>query len=270
MRKSERKINENIIIKEVFDLAVDDTRVIFCPFCRAKHENKLHVTRIREGLLYNCKRGSCGAKGFISSIPTTTQLELATFKKKFQPKEFTHNLEELPEKVVDTINKKYELTKEELDEQGFKWVPEQDRIWMPLFDRRDSVWGSNTKIFGPRARGPKTIVYRSVETTGLHYVRGSHERRGAIAVSEDVLSATKIGRYVGSVCLLGTELRDQQVKELREQTDHLILMLDPDMYSKMLNYKRKYSFYFNKFSVILLDKDPKDTKNDKLRELLQI
>jgi len=266
--KSERKINENLIIRDCFDLGVEETKAIFCPFCRARHESKLYVTRIKEGILYSCKRGTCGRKGFISSIPSTTQLELATFKKKFKPKEFKYSLEELPEWVLSTINKKYELTEEEIHAQGFKWVPEQSRIFMPLFDRRGEQWGANTKIFGEKARGAKTLVYQSRECSRLHYVQGGEGRGDPIAVSEDILSAVKISRLTKAVALLGTELRERQVAELREQTDSLILMLDPDMYFKMLKYKKKYSFYFRNFNVILGSKDPKDLSQRELEEKL--
>lgn len=266
MNRQERKIIEQQeIIPESLDLGINDNKRVVCPFCKAKHESSFNIRRLEQGIYYNCYRAACAVKGFISSLPGTTQLECVK-KKSFTPKEFTYPLEPLPEWVVTTINKKYEITEEELNEQGYKYSPDTSRIWCPLFGRRGQVYGSQTKVFGAGATGPKTVIYRSAETSGLHYVRQGERRGGAIAITEDILSGIKVSRFVRAVALLGTSLLPNQLAELREETDHLILMLDPDMYSKMINYKRKYSFYFRNFSVILLSKDPKDLPQQELEE----
>ena len=268
MKRQERRlIEKHRVIPEALDLAVGESRYSYCPFCEASHENKLSVSRTEEGLLYNCYRGSCGARGFISSLPGTTQLELSRPKKKFKAKEFKYGLVDLPKWVVEDLLNKYELTEEELNEQGFKYVPKQDRLYSPLFDRNGQEYGGQTKLYGGGAVGPKTIIYRARETTGLHYVNCKGRRGEAICLVEDVLSAVKVSRYARGVALLGTGLREEQIAELREETDTLILMLDPDMYQKMIGYKKKYSFYFRNFSMIMLSYDPKDTKHSELMRI---
>ena len=85
---------------------------------------------------------------------------------------------------------------------------------------------------------------------------------------EDILSASKVSTLHKSVALLGHTLSIEQIKELRSQTEHLILMLDPDVFHKALTYKKRFGFYFRNFSVVLLSKDPKDTPKEELQEII--
>lgn len=265
-----RLIEKNIIFDAVEqDLQQDNTIRTTCPFCEGLAPT-FTITRTELGLLYNCYRASCGEKGFISSIPGTTEVEKEKKNnKKFVARPFTKPLESLPENVYEWFQEKYEISPEECDRNGFKYEPKYDRIYMPVFDYADREFGGITKARSPSPDAPKTLTYFTEQTSGLHYVRGARERTGPIALSEDIFSGIKLAHYCRSVCLLGTTINPVRISELMRQTDTLILVLDPDAVDKALKYKKKYSLYFSRnFYVVLLSNDPKDTPHAELEQIM--
>lgn len=266
--KQWRMQRETRLTSEAFDLGVEESIRITCPFCEAGDEQSLSLKRTNEGLLYKCFRAKCGARGFISSMPGSTSIDLHK-KKKFTPRPFKHNLANIPDSVYKHLFDKYGLTKEELNEQGFKYEPKYNRIYMPIFDKRGEEFGADTKALGERTGAPKTITYFTREECKLHFPRGRHQGEGPIVVVEDILSSVKVSRYVKSVALLGTTINNEKIVELRKVTKDVILMLDGDACAIALKYKKKYSFYFRNFLVILLSKeDPKDIKEQELEALI--
>ena len=269
MDRKYRLLTEESIKEAALAFDIDETGLSICPFCRADHEVSLSVTRTDQGLLYNCFRASCGAKGFISSMVGTIPPETKDIKRKqFKEHKFTKELEQLTPHVLQMMLDQYELTEEELNGQGIKFYRAENRIFMPVFDYRSEQFGGVAKSLTKGVRRFKTINYFDKESSRLSYPRGRDRRTGSICVVEDILSAIKVGRYVRSVALLGHTISIEQIKELRNQTDSLILMLDADVIHKALSLKKKFGFYFRNFSVIYMSNDPKDTPSEKLKELL--
>ncbi len=265
----DRKLSEQELKEAALSLEVGDSLNTTCPFCRTPDRLKMSLTRISEGLLYNCYRASCGARGFISSVPGSILLRGEGRKKRklFTPREFKGSLEELPEEVLELLSTKYTLTKEELREQGFKYDRDYDSLFMPCFTARGAEFGGVTKRLNYRGKaGTKNLTFFTKSNTGLHYPLT--ERKGQIALVEDILSAVRCVRYSRTVALLGTHLNDERIRELREQTDSLVVLLDPDATDKAFRYKKKYGFYFKRFEVRSLEADPKDLEEEKLEEVL--
>lgn len=261
---------ETLLTSEACNLEVDESIRIVCPFCNAEHEASLGLTRTSEGLLYRCFRAKCRAKGFISSIPGTRRIDLPKKKKAFTPRIFRHDLVALPESVHKLLFDKYGLTKEETNKQGFKYEPKYDRIFMPVFDARGEEFGCITKALRRQSGVPKSLTYFTRETPGIHYVRGATAGGKPVCVVEDILSAVKVSRFINTVALLGTTINNEKIVELRKVTQDLILMLDADACATALYYKKKYSFYFRNFLVIMLSKeDPKDMKEEELEALIR-
>ena len=271
MDRKERLLTEESIKSNALDYEVDETVVGICPFCKAAHETSLSVTRTDQGLLYNCFRAACGAKGFISSLAGTIPPDTKDIKlKKFKVHEFTGELEPLPKHVKDWMFKKYELTEEELNEQGIKFCRSENRLFMPVFDYRGEEFGGISKTLTAGVKKFKTINYFTRESNRLSYSRSGRTGEGAIVIVEDILSAIKVSRYKRAVALLGHTLSIPQIKELRNQTDSIILMLDGDVFHKAVQIKKKFGFYFRNFSVVYLSNglDPKDLESNKLEEII--
>ena len=268
-----RRLIERQIQLDASELSVGDTIRTACPFCGAAHERSFTITRQELGLLYNCFRAKCPATGFISSIPGTTTLEKEEQKKKkeFVPRPFEKPLVKLPDEVAQWLFDKYELPLEALEYEGIKYEPEYKRTYAPLFNSEGYEVGGETKKTDFSGDGaPKTLRYPTAQSSGLHYVRAGARRAGPIIVSEDVLSAIKLSKYFKSVALLGTTFNAQIAGELAQQTDTLIMYLDPDAINKALRYRKKYSLYFRNFFVVVGSKDPKDTPHTELQQLLGV
>lgn len=266
-----RLLVEESIKSNAIDLDLGETAKDVCPFCNARHEESFSVTRTDEGILYNCYRAGCSAKGFISSLVGSIPVDQKDIKRKeFKPKVFDKPLEPLPSIITDMLFDKYELTREELDEQGIKFCRPEYRLFMPTFDFRGNTFGGVSKTLLPNIRRFKTINYFVEDTSRLHYPRTKVGGGGAIAVVEDILSSIKVSRHIRCVAALGHSLSIPQIQELRQQTDSLVLMLDADVFSKAITLKKKYSLYFRNFLVIYLSNglDPKDLEDNKLREVI--
>ena len=248
---------EQQLVAAALPLEVDESVRIQCPFCEAEHENSLSLTRIESGLLYKCFRAKCQARGFVSSRPDAHYERLAI--KKFKPRHFTGELENLPHSVYIWLWENYGITKGEADEQQFRYANKSNRIFMPTFDFRGEGFGGTTRAIERRADIPKTFTYRTRETSGVHYPRGRGYGNKPLCVVEDVLSAVKVSRYMNCCALLGTTINNNRVLEWRMLTDRIYLMLDADAIKLALGYWQKYGFHFKTFRVLpLTGPDPKD------------
>lgn len=265
---SNRALIETTIKEAAIDLDVGETTKSVCPFCTASHEESFSITRIDEGIVYNCFRATCASKGFISSHIGTVYKSKQKSKKTFTPHPFEKSLEPLPEYIVQLLFKKYELTEEELHEQRIRYFRDEHRLFLPCYDSRSDDFGGITKTLTEGVRRFKTINYFNRETSRLHYPLTRISRKPAIAVAEDILSSIKVSRHVACVAALGHYLTLEQIKELRSQTDTLIIMLDNDVFHKAVKLRKDYGFYFRNFHVILLSKDPKDTPDEELKEII--
>lgn len=269
--KNNRTLIEEEIKTLALSLELEQTSRHTCPQCKAKHELSFRIQRIPEGLLYNCFRAKCGLRGFISSIPGTTSVDKSAPKTKtFVPKEYKGTFDPIPLDVLSTMEERYGLTAGEFAHQGIRYDSSRDRLVMPLFDFRGEIFGYETKAMPGCSDAVKAIRYGLRETTGIHYARKGQYGSESICLVEDVLSAVKVSRYVAAVALLGHNLTDVMVSELRKQTDTLILMLDNDVQKKALYYRKKYKFFFRNFLVVLLSNDPKETDDTELKLCLGV
>jgi hypothetical protein len=244
---------------EALDLTVGSSKRIVCPFCQANHETSLSLSRLSEGIVYKCFRAACSETGFIPS-PTFSSEADKPVKKKFVPKEFKWGTIKVPEDIEDMLYEKYTITKEEIRVNGFKYSPEIDSLVMPIFNNFGYEVGCQTKVITKDSGRPKAISYFFNEGNRLHYCISKH--KGKIILAEDILSAIRINRYGRAVALLGTNLTAAQTRELSQETDTIIMALDPDATHKAIQMKKRYGLSFKNFYVRHLSNDPKDYKTD--------
>ena len=266
--RAHRLYVEDQLTAEALDIQVGESRKIVCPFCRATHEMSLSLSRTEEGLLYKCFRVKCGARGFISSIPGTTRIDLPDKKKVFTPREFKHDLTLLPDEIYTWLFNKYYITKEEADNEGFRYEPKYNRIYMPVFDEQGSEFGAVTKAIERGTDVPKTLTYITRDTSRVHFSRQGLERRGPLCVVEDVLSAVRVSRYLKTCALLGTTINNEKIRTMRSVSSSLIMILDNDAIELALRFRKRYGFYFGQFRVMMPEKDPKDMSPKELEEFL--
>jgi len=246
------------------DLAQGQTMRSACPFCHATHEASLAVTRQAEGLVYTCPRAKCGQRGFIPSQGYDPHWEKQQPKADKPVKSFDYDLYELPPSLRRMFHDKYDITEDELSQNGFKYAPDANRVAMPIFNWIGYSVGTVARSYAENCKGAKAISYFNDGQAHLHYVPYAGQRSSAVVCVEDIPSAIRCARFSRACAILGSHLSDDMVAELAGHTQHIILALDPDATAKAFKLRDRYRMYFRNFDVRVLSKDPKDMDDDQL------
>jgi hypothetical protein len=249
------------------DLEVGQSLRAICPFCNATHENSLAITRNEDGLVYVCPRAKCGARGLIPS--RTTNYDPHWYKqtqKTKTPKPFYYETIVLPQSLKDMFYEKYNITEQELEENGFLYSPEIDRVVMPVYNYLGYEVGKVARSYRENFTGTKAINYFNDGKSHLHYVPRNMSREGTITCVEDIPSAIRVARFGRAVSILGSYITYEHIVELGGLTKEINLALDPDATHKAFKMRQQYSLYFRNFNVKVLSKDPKDMSDGEIQE----
>lgn len=256
------------IKQEALTMEVGDTKQVHCCFCEDR-EPKLSITRKETGLIYNCWRIKCPAKGFIPTMPTSLWTPESKKKKK-EPKFFLHDTTNLSLRLVAKLARKYHLNAAMLFKNNVKEIVDRDGILIPLRNISGYEFGHTTKYFDKK--GLKAVHYIETYEVMVHYPLPFLPVHNAVLV-EDCLSAMRINQLNAGwqgIALLGTHMSDDMVKAIATQYPSVKIALDNDATSKALGMKRKYGFFFESCEVIPMEEDPKALDHYDLRKVLNI
>lgn len=232
-----------------------------CPFCNAQHEHSMRVCVYPDKIVYNCYRAKCTAIGAIGGKYNEQK------KKGFKAKFCKENMSNLPLPLIDALIDKYEINGSDSSYNGFRWLPQTKRLYMPVYSHTGAPWGAVAKQWKYPDKKPKTVLFRHTDsTTGLHYPYNYTTRGGPLVICEDILSSVKLSHLMKSVALLGTYMSDEMAVELARQSNTLYLFLDNDAVDKAVKIRKKYAA-LGDWRIIINDKDPKDTPYQRLEEL---
>ncbi len=249
-------------------LYVDDTIQETCPACLGgtSGDLSLSLTRVNEGVLYNCYRALCNFRGFEGA---TYAISNKPNKKQFKPKKFTAATGLLKSQHYSFMEEKYELSTYDLDKNGFKRIPERDSYMMPTMNERGYVTGCIDRAFW--GRKPKTILYKFMDFPSLSFAYRPESIQGKpVLLVEDVLSSIKASKFMPTAALLGTNISEKEINYLKKITDTIWIALDNDATEKSIAYKRKYNLYFKELKIIPLFKDIKDMQLNEIQEILTV
>ena len=248
-------------------LAVGQTEQVECPSC---HKPKLSLTRTDSGILYNCWRPSCTMRGIVGS--SANSLTDQPYEKQFVARPYMRPTSTLTHEFWEKYLSQYDTPRPAYSGQTVKQTagPNEATLVMPLFTAKGEHFGVTTKSWLNSQKAGHYLIKEVSPPT--HFVRtaGDLPRNTAVLV-EDVLSAIKVKYFSGlrGVALLGTSFEEARVRQLRDGgITNVLLWLDPDAQHKQMVIKKKYGIFFDQFSCVYSDKDPKDTKPSKLKELL--
>jgi hypothetical protein len=237
-------------------LPVGESDQIVCPACQ---KPKLSITRLDDGIVYNCWRPSCSMKGYIGSNPSEILSSLA--HSGFKPRVYSEPSYEIDAEFCRERLLKYQITLYKWKKNGCKMNEDKDTLIMPLRGPSGLPFGISTKTFGSSAK--KSMHYIEKEQPMIHFPTASTVHTNTIILVEDIISAIKIEevtRYP-TAALLGTTLDEEKIKGiLKRGHRNVVLWLDLDARAKSIETKRKYSLFFDSFCNIITPEDPKDTK----------
>lgn len=258
-------------------LQVGETTNVPCCFCGTE-KTKLSITRIDEGLLYNCWLPHCSGRGFIGTLPSTLLVNEDKKRERFTPKPYHYPTQQLSLNNKNHLIVKYDFPrtdfisgtlntwrKRELDLDDYRG---QIELVMPLLNSSGYSYGKTTKYWGQADR-KKSIHYLETPSPMLHYASMGKE---CGVIVEGVLDAVKVSSLnlsMDGIALLGTEMNDEKAKDIASQKyDAVIFALDPDASEKARDMARHYGLLFKNCHVAYLPKDPKDLPFGKLNRYL--
>jgi hypothetical protein len=264
---------ERTVIRDAcIDLAVGDTERIMCPYCMAKHEQSMRITRAPEGLHAKCYRAKCGKYAF---VPSTPQHKSHKPLKKFEARAFSGTLIEIPPSVYEEVYDRYGLVPEEL--AGMKYCADHNLLHMPIRNIYGYEIGAQTKCLGDPGEYPKAITYFYNDTHKAHFEwphifdtigTARVAPTDTIVIVEDILSAIKVARMLPACALLSHTMTPDVANLLATNFNTVLMLLDPDALMAAMRTKKKYSLLFGNFLVRQLSNDPKDTPWEELKEVL--
>lgn len=151
----------------------------------------------------------------------------------------------------------------EIARLGAWYHPPSNRVVLPVLDGSRTVYWQARSVDG---RAPKYMG----SPTGRRECVPTYGTGACIAVTEDILSAFKIGLVGEAVSALGTSPSPALVRHLLESGKPVIVALDPDTAgqkgaAKLCKALRAYGI---KVTNLILPKDPKLLPRDYLRDAL--
>lgn len=126
-----------------------------------------------------------------------------------------------------------------IQEAGFYYHERTRRVVLPVVNEQGQLiyWQARgfdddrPKYINPEVDKSK-VVYRAgpKETEEASRTIGSIQREpaGVLVLTEDILSAWKVGQEVPAWCILGTSLSDAMLPEVIREGRHVLVWLDPD------------------------------------------
>lgn len=268
----------DVVKIEGMGLVIDESTNIRCPFCTGSSRNpaSLSITRKDTGLVYNCYRASCPAKGFISSNPSEI-IKHAKPKKTKKARPYTKETTQLPPRVTQWLDANFGLSEDTIYSEGWKWNVEQQRIVMPIRDNYHHTTGHNSRYWseldevGVVGGGPKSITYwDNPDCTKLHFPMTCGQA-GTLALVEDQPSAVRLSQDYNCVALLGTHITAEMAELLAMMRyDRVTLVLDADATAKAIKLKQQWGFYFSRMNILpLRGPDIKDMSSLEYTEFLK-
>lgn len=244
----------------------ESTRECLCPYCGGgdTKEKSFPITRLPDGIIYNCYRAKCGKAGFIPSRGSSLDYVVPHKEKEFVPRPYEYKLEKLDENQIRFFRSSFSLVDKEIRDNGIKYSPEHSRYYFPLFNRRGYDVGGIARSY--KKASPKSLTYWTHDGPRLHYPRTETNSETCVLV-EDIVSGIRVARFLPAIVLLGTSLNKQQVAAIATDYKNVICALDPDATQVSITHKKRHGLSFRNFLIAPLSKkDPKDMTDKEIQE----
>ncbi len=248
------------------------------PPCPACGKDKFTLTRIREGILYNCYRASCSLNG--GFIPDRANL-LPEKPKPRKLRPYTGEINPLTGEDIVYFIKRFgfqpvygDIHYNQYDEYVFPVKNLLGRVRGYVV--RQPIWKAEGRQPECHRKGrdrPKARLWMHAdEPAQSFYFPDKNNIPNMLVVVEDQVSALKLYHMGYNSCaLLGTDINDDKVREWSKvRTDRIVICLDQDATAKSFAAVKKYANGLDSAlqSCILWDRDIKDLEPEEIRELL--
>lgn len=237
-----------------------------CPYCRSK-EQSFSITRIDEGAVYLCFRASCSKRGFVRLAPGNQGLVPGADSVR-RPSVFGGTVAPLSTAQRQYLLKKFPwLNLVDLDKEQIALGVEHQELVIPLIHPcTHGRVGTMTRYYEDMPRTTETWIKPSTKTRIFWEgpavdnlaaracmpltSKKLHPTTHIVAVVEDFWSAMRLGRYIPTIPLLGTNITLATITCVAG--DDLLICLDGDATNKAIDLANKYSALFNSVRVVSL------------------
>ena len=241
-----------------------------CPACKggSQQEKSFSVSRSRGVLLFTCHRASCGIKGVTGSGTDFIKGEARATPRSGRVYVPSTNLDE---KVVSFLAKKYRLPESSMELAGMRGVRGDagvytGRVCFPIYGPDSRERGANYRSYD--GRHPKSLI--TLDQDALAFSWYVHRRVSrALVLVEDQVSAIRVAPFFHSAALMGVNLSDAKVEEIRKRKYKVVyLCLDNDATGQAVRLALKLRNKLPQLQVIGLDKDIKDMNEEEFQSFL--
>lgn len=159
------------------------------------------------------------------------------------------------------------LSNDAIERLGFYWHPVTQRVVMPVFEEGELVY------WQARSLNPNVPKYiNSPSPKGALLVKHGGHLPGPLVITEDILSAVKVGMVCPAWSIMGTSLSDGAALEIMGFKRPVIIMLDPDPAGRAGNVKarNKLALLAVPTTIVVPPKDPKLLTREALCKLIAL
>ena len=256
------------------DIPLEGTAQLVCPFCKggSTGERSLNVRRVEAGILYNCKRASCGKHGIVGSRYTRDHT------RKYKDHKTNHYqgiTEELPEEVYNKMFGVYGIPMSTVLAEGVRYCSGLDRVYFPVYDYRGYCIGEVLKA--ANGQKPKVLINKfSIDVPFWHFsliTVVEHRLSEKLILVEDQTSSIKVTEVAPCAALLGTQLSDSILNQLRQfNLREVVVFMDGDRAGTLASNRivRQLRPFFSSIRAIRppAGLDPKDMSYNQIRNII--
>lgn len=157
------------------------------------------------------------------------------------------------------------ITNPVIQQHGIYWCARIKRVVLPVLD------GSKLIYWQARGFDPERPKYLNPKVDKPFYKAGENHS-GPLVLTEDILSAVRVGQVAQAWSILGTSLSPLKSAEIAKLGIPVAIWLDPDAAGRKGRGKiyRELSALGVDARVIRSDKDPKEYSRDEIKEFLSL
>lgn len=173
---------------------------------------------------------------------------------------------DFPAHVVDWLSK-YEITVPEAISHGWKYGPYRDQLVFIFKDQYGNISCTQARNFSSASK--RKYFNQGDANSTLPIFQCSTDRTKGIAITEDVVSAAKVGRQHDACPCLGSHFSKHKLNALRLLGyEHLIMWLDEDKLKEAMKIADQAKWLGFTTQVIHTPLDPKEYDDSQIASLL--
>ena len=170
---------------------------------------------------------------------------------------------------------KYGVSAEVARHYGFGWSEKMARVVMPVYDETGNLCTTQSRAVYPD-QVPKYMNKKNGDMTCVAFYSDDELLLDApvqegLVITEDILSAVRVGRLMPALSTLGTHLSDKlAVRALKSVYGPVYIWYDGDEagVKGARKARRTLELQGKQAIVIKTEKDPKEYSNDEIRAIL--